>query len=267
MLTKFSNFLEKNNLSKNTITSYVAAVNGFLNLHKRINENNLAKYKCWLLENYKPETVNLRLQAINRYLVFIKKRQLKLKLVKIQQKQYVENVISNADYLFLKDILKTGSNIKWYFMIWLLATTGARISELLQLKPDHIRKGYMDVYGKGCKARRLYIPEKLRNSAIKWLTQQNISSGYVFTNRNGEQMTARGVASQFKRFAVKYGLDTKMVYPHSFRHRFAKNFLNKCNDITLLADLMGHTSIETTRIYLRRTAFEQQDFINKIVTW
>lgn len=70
-----------------------------------------------------------------------------------------------------------------------------------------------------------------------------------------------------KNFAVKYGLNPKVVYPHSFRHRYTKNFLEKFNDISLLADLMGHESIETTCIYLRRTAGEQQAIVDKIITW
>ena len=77
----------------------------------------------------------------------------------------------------------------------------------------------------------------------------------------------RGISQQLKNYAEKYGLDKKVVYPHSFRHRYAKNFLEKYNDIALLADLMGHESIETTRIYLRRTASEQQELVDKIVTW
>lgn len=83
----------------------------------------------------------------------------------------------------------------------------------------------------------------------------------------GERITTRGISQQLKNYAEKYGLDKKVVYPHSFRHRYAKNFLEKYNDIALLADLMGHESIETTRIYLRRTASEQQELVDKIVTW
>ena len=77
----------------------------------------------------------------------------------------------------------------------------------------------------------------------------------------------QAIAQQLKHFATQYGLDPKVVYPHSFRHRFAKNFLEKYNDIAFLADLMGHESIETTRIYLRRTATEQQQLVDRIVTW
>ena len=77
----------------------------------------------------------------------------------------------------------------------------------------------------------------------------------------------KGIAQQLKALAKKFGIDPKVVYPHSFRHRFAKNFLKKFNDIAFLADLMGHESIETTRIYLRRTSTEQQEIIDKIIDW
>ena len=119
--------------------------------------------------------------------------------------------------------------------------------------------GYFDIYGKGGKLRRLYIPEILQKEALRWLESEGRSSGYLFLNRFGKQITPRGIASQLKTFAKKYGLDEAVVYPHSFRHRFAKNFLEKRNDIALLADLMGHEHIETTRIYLRQTASEQRE--------
>jgi len=107
----------------------------------------------------------------------------------------------------------------------------------------------------------------LKDEAIVWLNAIKRESGYLFLNRFGERITTRGIAQQLKNYAVKYGLNPKVVYPHSFRHRYAKNFLEKFNDIALLADLMGHESIETTRIYLRRTASEQQAIVDKIITW
>ena len=113
----------------------------------------------------------------------------------------------------------------------------------------------------------MYIPKKLRNETLEWLKTEGRTSGYLFLNRFGERITARGISQQLKNYAEKYKLDKKVVYPHSFRHRYAKNFLEKYNDIALLADLMGHESIETTRIYLRKTASEQQAIVDKIVTW
>ena len=107
----------------------------------------------------------------------------------------------------------------------------------------------------------------LREETLLWIESIGCTSGYLFLNRYGERISTRGISQQLKSFALEYGIDPKVVYPHSFRHRYAKNFLEKFNDIALLADLMGHESIETTRLYLRRTAGEQKAIVDEIVTW
>ena len=267
MVEKFKAFLEQSNMAENTVTAYIYAVNDFKSQYKDLTKKNLLLYKTYLIETFKPKTVNLRIQALNKYLDFIRKPQLRLKSVKVQQRTYLENVISNADYIFLKNKLKKEDNLEWYFVVRFLAATGARVSELVQLKVEHVNVGYYDIYTKGGKIRRLFIPKKLRDEAQEWLLANKRGSGYLFLNRFGERITTRGIAQQLKNYAKKYGLNPKVVYPHSFRHRYAKNFLEKFNDIALLADLMGHESIETTRIYLRRTASEQQDIVDKVVVW
>ena len=263
----FETLLVQANMAKNTVSAYLYAVREYNNRHKELNKRNLLIYKSYLIENYKPKTVNLRIQAINKYLEFMGKQKLRLKSVKVQQRSYLENVITNADYLFLKKKLKQEENLVWYFSVRFLAATGARISELIQLKVEHVLLGYYDIYTKGGKIRRIYIPKKLKDETLIWLENQNRTSGYLFLNRYGERITTRGISQQLKNYANKYGMNEKVVYPHSFRHRFAKNFLEKFNDISLLADLMGHESIETTRIYLRRSSSEQQAIIDKVITW
>lgn len=266
-IKNFESHLLRSDLAKNSIDSYLWTVNYFASHYGEFSKKNLLAYKGFLVEKYKPQTVNLRLQAINRYLDCIGKERWKLKFVKVQQKNFLENVISNADYLFLKNSLKKDGFIDWYFVVWFLTATGARVSELLQIKVEHVKIGYLDLYSKGGKVRRIYIPKILVNETLDWLSQRGILSGYLFLNRYGERITARGISQQLKFYASKYGLNPKVVYPHSFRHRFAKNFLEKFNDIALLADLMGHESIETTRIYLRRTSAEQQEIVDNVITW
>ena len=263
----FEEFLKKGNLSQNTLTSYLWTVKYYTEHYDSFSKENLLAYKGFLLEYFKPKTVNLRIQGINKYLQFIHKDKLQLKFVKVQQKNFLENVISNADYQFLKVSLKNDGNLEWYFVVWFLAATGARVSELVQIKVEHVKLGYFDLYSKGGKLRRLYIPKILREEALLWLDSIGRKSGYLFLNRFNERITTRGIAQQLKNYAKKFGISEKVVYPHSFRHRYAKNFLEKFNDIALLADLMGHESIETTRIYLRRTASEQQELVDTIVTW
>ena len=267
MITQFKAYLAKTNLAENTITSYVWTVTYYLEHYKEVNKKNLLAYKGYLVENFKPQTVNLRLQAVNKFLEFSKQEKLRMKFVKAQQKNFLENVISDADYKFLKTKLKADGYDQWYFIVWFMAATGARVSELLQIKAEHVSVGYLDLYSKGGKMRRIYIPKKLCTEATKWLKEHGLTTGYLFTNRTGNRLSTRGIAIQLKHFAENYGINREVVYPHSFRHRFAKNFLEKFNDIALLADLMGHESIETTRIYLRRTASEQQKIVDRVVTW
>lgn len=267
MVTKFETFLRRLDLAKNTVSSYVWTVNYFERTYKDFNKKNLLAYKGYLVEHFKPQTVNLRLQAINKYLEFIKQDKLKLRFIKVQQKNFLENVISNADYKFLKSSLLNDGYKDWYFIVWFMTATGSRVSELLQIKAEHVQIGHLDLYTKGGKMRRIYIPRTLQKEALQWLQERQISTGYIFLNRFGERITTRGIAMQLKHFADKYGLMREVVYPHSFRHRYAKNFLDRFNDIALLADLMGHESIETTRIYLRRTASEQRKIVDKIVNW
>lgn len=162
----------------------------------------LFEYKGYLLDNFKPKTVNLRLQGVNKYLAFIGHDDLKLKFIKVQQKPFLEDVISHADYLFLKRSLKKDGILKWHFVVWFLGATGARVSELIKLKVEHVEIGYFDIYSKGGKIRRLYIPKKLRNSCLSWLESENRRSGYLFLNKFNEPITARGVAQQLKNYLI-----------------------------------------------------------------
>ena len=155
----------------------------------------------------------------------------------------------------------------WYFVIRFVAATGARVSELIQIKAEHVKLGHLDLYSKGGKLRRIYIPKELQNEALSWLSEKQQKSGFIFLNKYGKRITTRGISGQLKKLAVKYGINPAVVYPHSFRHRFAKSFLDRCNDIAFLADLMGHESIETTRIYLRKTATEQRKIVDSTVDW
>lgn len=267
-MEKFKAFLVASNLAPNTVSAYLTAIKNYNDKYEDVNKRNLLEWKVFLIENFKAKTVNLKIQAMNKYLEFIKKPNLKIKAVKVQQRTFLENVISDADYVFLKRKLKQEDNKEWYFIVRFLGATGARISELIKIKVEHVELGYIDLYTKGGKIRRIYIPLALRKEAEMWIKNElKINSGYLFLNRFGDRITTRGISQQLKNFAIKYGIDPKVVYPHSFRHRFAKNFLEKYNDIALLADLMGHESIETTRIYLRKTASEQQAIVDKIVTW
>ena len=188
MTKQFETQLVEANMAKNTVKAYCFAVSEYMKLYKDVSKKNLLLYKNYLIEKFKPKTVNLRIQAINKYLDFIGKSKLRLKSVKVQNRSFLENVISNADYTFLKKKLKKEENQTWYFVVRFLAATGARVSELIQLKVEHVNTGYFDLYTKGGKIRRLFIPKKLKDEAIEWLKATERTTGYLFLNRFGERI-------------------------------------------------------------------------------
>ncbi|MGC6177735.1 tyrosine-type recombinase/integrase [Lacrimispora sp. 38-1] len=266
-LDDFQEYLKINNMSANTIHVYLFAARQFLDRYHVISHDNLMLYKCYLMEHYKPQTVNLRIRALNCYMESLKLSSSKMLMIRVQQKTFLENIISQADYEYLKNCLIRDGNMLYYFVVRFMAATGVRVSELVMTKVEHVKCGYMDIYSKDNKIRRIYFPKSLRVEALKWLGQINRVSGYVFLNRYGEPITPAGIRGQLKKFTALYGLDPKVVYPHSFRHRFAKNFIEKCGDISMLSDILGHESIETTRIYLHRSSTEQKQIVNQIVNW
>ena len=263
----FERRLRLENYAANTIIAYKYAVLDYHNRFKTLSKENLQRYKTSLMDRFKPQTVNLRILAINKYLAFVGRPELRIKCLKLPRHTFVDNVISNDDYLFFKNMLRRKESIRWYYIVWSLAATGARISELVQFKVEHVFSGYIDVFSKGGRMRRLYFPVKLRKDVLQWLEKENRYSGYLFLNARGERLTPRGIALRLKHYAAIYGIDPVLVHPHAFRHLFAKNFLRKSNDITLLADLMGHNSIETTRIYLQQSSREQGKLMDRIVDW
>ena len=274
-LELFKEFLKKRGSSKNTVDSYFSTLRLYFSLYPQVNLENLQQFKFYLLEHFRSNTANTRIFGMNQYLLYLKDQgqlpedlmAFKLSSVKHQQKPFLDNVITKRDYERLKRGLKNDGNMFWYFVVRFLAATGARISELIQIKVEHVRIGCMDLYSKGGKLRRIYFPEKLCMEMLSWLEIQGKDSGFIFVNRQGKQITPRGISWQLKVLAKRYRIPAETVYPHSFRHRFAKNFLYKFNDISLLADLMGHESIETTRIYLTQSSKEQSQLIDRIVTW
>ena len=226
-----------------------------------------------MIENYKPRTANSKIAGINKYLKFIKK-DIQLKQIAMQQISFLEDVISEGDYQFLKNSLKEANKLKWYYLVWFLGATGVRVSELINVKVEDVYIGYCDIYGKGGKYRRVFIPKHLKNELIGWFKENNRTSGYLFTATSNntkfknKPLARSSVNSVLNFYAEKYNIKKDVVYPHSFRHRFAKNFMEKSSgNITTLKDILGHNSIRTTQIYLQKTSNEQADLIDEVVNW
>lgn len=263
----FGDYLISRGLSANTRTAYLYACKQFGEMFDEVNAANLDAYKTYLQDNYSAKTINMRINGMNAYLDYLGETDKRLRSVKIQQKPFLENVISKDEYERFTNYLKSLEDQRWYFAVRLMTCTGARVSELLRLNVSDILIDHLDIVSKGNKLRRIYIPNQLREECLSWLRAEGISFGAVFRNQSGNRITCRGLSGRLKSLAKECGINPDVVYPHSFRHRFAKNFLEKSSDIAFLADLMGHESIETTRIYLRKTSAEQREAVDAIVDW
>lgn len=202
-------YLSAQNMSENTIHVYAYAIRQFFALYHEITYSNLKLYKVFLLEHYKPQTVNLRIRALNSYIEFKKLNPGKIPMVRIQHKNYLDNVISEADYEYLKNCLLRDEKYLYYFIIRFMAATGARVSEVIQFEAEDIFTGYKDIYSKGNKVRRIYVPKALQKDAIAWLKAIRQERGFVFLNRYGNPITPGGIRGQLKNMALAYGMNQK----------------------------------------------------------
>lgn len=243
-----------------------------------------------------PATINSDLNAIGTYIHFLadkygeKLLSFRVRRLTVQPKQYIDNVISRADYDFMvEEARKDLQHPNVYLAIRIMGTTGVRRCELLQVKVEHIRHGYIDVLGKGAKRRRIYFPKRAREEILEFLERMGVTSGYVIrrwkvtAGKTGDLDAFSGstrsddikeirsferlINFQIRRFGQKLGLDEEVLHPHGFRHFFAKEFLKNRLDISLLADLLGHSSLDITRIYLKMTSREQAEVVDETVTW
>ncbi len=250
--------------SENTVNNYIRTVDIFLKRYGEVDKPNMIDFKKWQLEKWKPKTAHARVVAMNQYCHFIGHPEYCVKGIKIHGSASVENVITLEEYHRLLEGLVKDKNERGYWMVKFLAKTGARVSEFIRLTKDSLGTGYCEMWTKG-KIRRVYIPRVLIEESMGYFSGRD--GEYLFPNRFGEQMTERGVAQNIKNWAKKYGIRDEVAHPHSFRHLFAIEFLRHNPNIALLADLMGHSSVNTTSIYLKLSREEQMKQFNEASNW
>lgn len=221
----FERKLRNEYLSPHTIKAYVYSVRDFQNRYSgEICSQTLRTFRAYLVQHYKPRAAQARIVAVNKWLKISGHTRLKIKCVNIPRRPFIENVISDAEYKKLLRYLQEHGERKYYFIVRLLASTGARISEFCCFKIEDLAQGYADLYGKREKYRRIYIPDNLRTEIAEWVAESGRTSGALFQNYAGRPIKPRGVGAQLKILAIRAGLSGKSVYPHSFRHFFAKKF-------------------------------------------
>lgn len=257
--------------SENTLKQYKANVLKFLNWledeDKVVTKDVTMKYKTYLLNlNPKPKTssINTWIIELNKYFKWLGLNDLTLLKINSQIKTSNEEVLTIQDYKRLLRFAKRKDNLKIYYIMKVLAMTGIRISELNFFTVESIKSNYIQAFNKG-KERYIIVRQDLSRELRKYCRENKIKTGPIFKGEKQEKIIASTIWRQMKKIAGAARVNKKKVHAHSFRHLFAIVFLNEFNDsITELADILGHNSLETTRVYTRSTNSQKKSKLEKL---
>ena len=201
--------------------------------------------------------------SVNRFFDFLNRADCKVKNLRCQRRTYCseEKELTKAEYLRLLEAAK--KNKRLHLILQTICGTGIRISELKYFTVEAVRKGEIVVRCKS-KIRTILIPSKLKKLLLNYTKQQKIKSGAIFVSRNGNPLDRSNIWTQMKRLCEKAKVNPSKVFPHNLRKLFARTFYSIEKDIAKLADILGHGSIETTRIYIMTTGNEHRRKIEKL---
>lgn len=250
-IKEYQQYLVESELSDSTIRSYVRAAENFTAYlgRRKMSKQIVLEYKRELQrKGYRVSTMNLYIIAVNKFVRFCGEEQCTVKTKRYQRRQSLDNIISEEDYrLLLEYALETGRN-KYYLIMKTMALTGIRVGELQYITVEALKKGYTQVNNKG-KVREIYIPDCLVALIYTYCEKEGIEQGAVFRGRGDKPITRTAVWKMLNYLADMVGIEKEKVYPHSFRHFFALSYMKEFSNIFELADILGHSSLETTRIY------------------
>ncbi len=251
-IDEYRKFLICDEKSEATVEKYIHDVNYFYNYldNRIVTKEILIAYKKMLLETYKVSSANSMLVALNMFFKVNNYPELKVKLMRLQKNCHKksERELSKKEYDSLLRASKLTSNRKLDLLLQTLCCTGIRVSEHRFITYESINSGIATINNKG-KIREIYIPKKLSKSLKEFCKLNSIKSGPVFITKNGNCLDRSNIWKMMKSLCEIAQVDQKKVFPHNLRHLFAVTYYRLEKDIVKLADILGHTSIETTRIY------------------
>jgi len=251
-IKNFELYLCEEEKSENTVEKYMRDIRLFCGWlgERSINKFLLLEYKKYLCERYAPNSVNSILSSLNALFMYMNWYDMKVKTLKIQRKIFAdtEKELTKAEYERLLIAAKKKGNYRMYYLMQTIGSTGIRISELKYITIDAVNAGQAIIKCKG-KIRKIFLPKQLCKMLKAYVKSQNIKSGSVFITRSGKPLDRSTVWKMLKSLCEIARVAKGKVFPHNFRHLFAKTFYSIKKDIVRLADILGHSSIETTRIY------------------
>ena len=252
----FKTYLYDGEHSANTVEKYLRDIRAFAKRTgaKNLQKSDLLEYKKALCEKYSPQSVNSMISSLNAFFTFAGWYDLKIKTLKIQRRIFADKSkeLTKSEYEKLLTSAKNGKNERLYYLMQTIASTGLRVSEIKYVTVEAVKNGEAVIKCKG-KIRQIFMPKKLCKMLKGYIKSKNIKSGAVFVSRNGRPLDRSNIWKMLKTLCESANVDKSKVFPHNFRHLFARTFYSLQKDIVRLADILGHSSINTTRIYTMET--------------
>ncbi len=267
-LSAFSAHLRQEDRSSGTAGKYLHDCTGFaLWLGDRaLTPEAAAQWREHLLQKgYAPATVNSMLSAVNRLLKFLGREECRVRSLRIQRRTFREQrrELTRGEYQRLLDAAAGLGRERLALLMETICATGIRVSEVRYITVEAARAGRTEIRLKG-KIRTILLPSKLCRKLLKYARKQKTASGEIFLTRSGAPVSRRQIWREMKALCKEAGVEASKVFPHNLRHLFATAFYRACRDIVKLADVLGHSSIDTTRIYLMTTGAEHARQMEKL---
>ena len=262
MIKDFSCCLKSEEKSENTVQKYMRDVQAFAEYlgGAEITKEAVIAYKSKLLaENYAVRSINSMLASLNSLFAFLGWTDCRVKSIKLQQQIYCseEKELTKAEYIQLVHTAKQKGNERLNLILQTICGTGIRVSELQFITVEAVQCGNAVVSIKG-KTRSVFIVKELQKKLLCYVAEQKITSGAIFITRSGRPMSRTNIWREMKGLCKQAGVNPQKVFPHNLRHLFARVFYGIEKDIAKLADILGHSSINTTRIYIISTGDEHR---------
>ncbi|MEE0930904.1 MAG: tyrosine-type recombinase/integrase [Acutalibacteraceae bacterium] len=264
-LSDFQKYLIQEEKSSITIEKYMHDVKDFyIFVNNRVLTKDIViEYKAQLTDKYAVRSVNSKLASINSLLIFLRREDCKVKNLKLQRETYSseEKELTKVEYLRLLQAAK--NNPRLHLIIETICSTGIRVSELKYFTVENVQNGTVIVNCKG-KTRNILVPSKLRKLLLRYAKMNKINEGIIFRTRSGKAVNRSNIWSEMKKLCKSANVHPQKVFPHNLRKLFARTFYGIEKDIAKLADILGHCSIDTTRIYIMTTGTEHRRRIDRL---
>ncbi len=267
LIQKFKTYLMEEEKSAATLEKYIRDIVAFVTwlCGREIDKQTVLEYKAELKEKYAPASVNSVLSSLNSFFTYNEWYGLKVKTIKIQRQIFVssDKELTKEEYNRLLKAAHDKKNQRLYYLMQAICSTGIRVSEHRFLTVESLKTGQAIIDCKG-KTRIVMLPEQLCKMLRRYVKEQGIEKGSIFVTRSGQPLNRTNIWNEMKKICEVAGVSKDKVFPHNLRHLFARTYYSLQKDVVKLADILGHASVNTTRIYTMETGIEHRKQIQKL---